>query len=607
MARSFRAECRLRTHTCGELRAGHAGGETTLVGWVHRRRDHGGLIFIDLRDRYGITQVVFDPSRSAQAHVVASAAKPEYVLRVSGTISQRPAGMANPDLATGEIEVHAAQADILNESKPLPFEIADDQPAEESLRLRYRYLDLRRGKMQHNIMVRHRAIKFIRDFLDERGFVEIETPMLIKSTPEGARDYVVPSRLHPGMFYALPQSPQQLKQLLIIAGFDKYFQIARCFRDEDLRADRQPEFTQLDLEMALVDEDDILDLTEELFTELVRSVTPHLRVISPFPRLTHKQALALYGTDRPDLRYGMEISDLSDLVCNSEFRVFREAVAIGGAVRAIVAPGLAHYSRSQIDELVEHAKSQGARGLVTLSVMHSEVRSPISRFLSQEETKAILERTGAQVGDLVLIVADSERVAGTALGELRRLLAGRLDLAPKDLLAFACITDFPLLEWNEQEQHWEAAHHPFTMPKDEDLPLLDTDPGQVRAKSYDLVCSGYEVASGSIRCHRRDIQSKVLSLLQYSPEEAEERFGHLLRAFEYGAPPHGGIAPGLDRIIMLLAGETSIRQVIAFPKTQRAADLMMGAPSPITEEQLEELHLALVTSDRGLAAEPEQP
>ena len=586
-----------KSHTCGELRAADAGKDVTLAGWVHRRRDHGGVIFVDLRDRFGQTQVVFNPSQSGAAHEVASNLKPEYVMQAKGTVVPRPQGMANPALSTGEIELHVREAVILNESKPLPFEIADEQQAEESLRLRYRFLDLRRARMQRNIILRHRVVKFIRDFLDARGFLEIETPILVKSTPEGARDYVVPSRIHPGQFYALPQSPQQLKQLLMVAGFERYFQIARCFRDEDLRADRQPEFTQLDLEMAFAEQDDILDLIEELYSELVRAVTPNWRVISPWPRLRHSEAVARYGTDKPDLRFDVQIVDLSDLVCNSGFRVFRETVGGGGVARAIVAPGLAEYSRGQIDELTELTRNLGAKGLATIAVMHDQVRSPIAKFLTEEEIDAIVERCKAQPGDLILIVADAARTASAALGELRRLIGNRLNLAAPDLLAFGRITDFPLVEWSEEQQRWDAAHHPFTMPHDEDIPLLETDPARVRAKSYDIICNGYELASGSIRCHRRDIQERIFSLLKYSPEAAEERFGHLLRAFEYGAPPHGGIAPGIDRLVMLLAGEANLRQVIAFPKTQSASDLMMGAPSTIAPDQLAELHLEVLPAE----------
>jgi len=587
----------LKTHTCGELRKTDVGQDVTLAGWVHRRRDHGRLIFIDLRDRFGITQVVFDPSEAEEAHRAASTTRPEYVLQVRGRVVQRPEGMANPNLTTGEIEVHVYQATILNEALPMPFDVTSEKPADESLRLRYRYLDLRRQPMQDNIILRHRVVKFIRDFLDQRGFLEIETPILIKSTPEGARDYLVPSRIHPGKFYALPQSPQQLKQLLVVAGFERYFQIARCFRDEDSRADRQPEFTQLDLEMAFVEEEDVLQLTEELFTDLVRSVAPEWRIVSPFPRMTYQEAMARYGTDKPDLRFGMEIADISEIVSESGFRVFRDTVAGGGVVRALAAPGCAHYSRRQTDELTEFVKSHGAKGLVTLGVISNEsdslnVRSPIAKFLSEGELRAIMERTGAQAGDLILVVADTASVASNALGELRSLLGERLHLAPPDLLAFAWVTDFPLLEWNAESKRWDAMHHPFTMPKNDDIHLLDTNPGKVRAKSYDIVCNGIELGSGSIRCHRSDIQERIFALLRYSPEEIEERFGHLLRAFEYGAPPHGGIAPGIDRLVMILAREKTIRQVIAFPKTQSATDLMLGCPSPITEEQWKELHLA---------------
>ncbi|MBE0415313.1 MAG: aspartate--tRNA ligase [Dehalococcoidia bacterium] len=581
----------LRTHSCGKLAKKHIGERVTIAGWVHRRRDHGGLVFIDLRDREGLVQVVFNPEVSGEGHEVATKLRHEYVVKVSGEVAKRPEGTENPKLATGEIEVIAQQIEILNPSKTPPFYINEDIEVDENLRLRYRYLDLRREKMKENIILRHRVVKFMRDFLDERGFIEIETPILIKSTPEGARDYLVPSRVHPGRFYALPQSPQQLKQLLMVAGFERYYQIARCFRDEDLRADRQPEFTQLDLEMSFVDEQDILTLMEELFTSLVENVKPMMRVLKPFPRLSYHDAMERYGTDKPDLRYGLEIRDLSDIAAGSDFAVFRSALQRGGWVKGICAPGCAHYSRRQLDELAEFVQARGAKGLVTLPLVEEQARSIATKFLTRQQITEMAMRFGANKGDLLLIVA-GERKVMEALGALRQEMAHRLGLADPNLLAFCWILDFPLLEWSD-EGGWEPMHHPFTAPRDEDIPLLDSAPEKVHAKHYDIVCNGCEISSGSIRIHTRELQEKIFKLLGYSEEEVRQRFGNLLEAFEYGAPPHGGIAPGIDRLVMLLAGEQTIREVIPFPKNQSATDLMFDAPSEVSEEQLKELHLKL--------------
>jgi len=584
-----------RSHSCGELRPEHVGQEVSLAGWVHRRRDHGPLIFIDLRDRYGLTQVVFDSSAHPAAHAVASEARSEYVLQIKGTVRARPAEAVNPDLATGGIEVLCHEATVLNPARTTPIYIAKEGGEEESLRLKYRYLDLRRERMQRNLILRHRVIKFLRDFLDQEGFLEIETPILIKSTPEGARDYLVPSRVHPGEFYALPQSPQQLKQLLMVAGYDKYFQIARCFRDEDLRADRQPEFTQLDMELSFVDQEDVLTLIERMFTELCRTVVPEKQLPTPFRRLSYAEALERYGSDKPDLRYDLELVNLGDLLGATPFQVFKGALESGGQVKGLRAPGCGGYTRKQIDELTDVARAGGARGLAWAAIPADggEIRSSFAKNLGAGELQAIVERMGGQPGDLLLVVADKPGVVAAALDKLRRLLAERLGLADPNTLSFAWVLDFPLVEWNEDEGRWDAVHHPFTAPQDADLPLMDSDPGKVRAKAYDLVLNGYEVGGGSIRIHRRDVQSKLFDLLGISSETAQSQFGHMLEAFEYGAPPHGGIAPGIDRIVMLLADETTIREVMAFPKTQQAADLMTNAPSPVDQRQLKELHIRL--------------
>ncbi|MEI6179990.1 MAG: aspartate--tRNA ligase [Chloroflexales bacterium] len=583
-----------RSHTCGELRPTHSGQTITLAGWVHRRRDHGELIFIDLRDRYGITQVVFDRA-TAQAHAIAEEARSEFVLQVTGRVRPRPAEAVNAHLATGEVELLALEAQVLNPSRTPPLYIAQEGGEDETLRLRYRYLDLRRERMQRNLILRHRIIKFMRDFLDSEGFLEIETPILIKSTPEGARDYLVPSRVHPGKFYALPQSPQQLKQLLMVAGYDRYFQVARCFRDEDLRADRQPEFTQLDMELSFVDQEDVIQLIERLFTELCRTVVPQKRVPTPFPRLTYAEAMERYGSDKPDLRYALELVNLSDLLAETPFQVFKGALASGGQVKGLRAPGCGGYSRKQLDELTDVVRGGGAKGLAwaVLPADGGDIRSSFAKNLGAGELQAIVERMGGQPGDLLLLVADKPAIVATVLDKLRREFATRLGLADPAVLHFSWVVDFPLVEWNADENRWDAVHHPFTAPQDADLPLLTSDPGKVRAKAYDLVLNGYEIAGGSIRIHQREIQQQLFSLLGISEATALLQFGHMLEAFEYGAPPHGGIAPGIDRIVMILAEESSIREVMAFPKTQQATDLMTAAPSAVDERQLKELHIAL--------------
>ncbi len=588
----------LRTHTCGELRAEHAGAAVTLTGWLNRRRDHGPLIFVDLRDRYGLTQVVVDATSHPAAHATLSDARAEFVLLVRGRVRERPVEARNAELKTGEIEVVAEDVRVLNAAKTPPIYVAKEGGEDESLRLRYRYIDLRRERMQRNIELRHRAVKFMRDFLSARGFFEIETPMLMASTPEGARDYLVPSRLHPGEFYALPQSPQQLKQLLMVAGFDKYFQIARCMRDEDLRADRQPEFTQLDIEMSFVEQKDILQLIEQLMTAMVAEVTPHKRVISPFSRMTYREAIDRYGSDKPDLRYGMELIDVGTVVHESQFGVFTEALARGGQVKGIRVPGCGGYTRKQLDELSDIARIGGAKGAAWVVVeADGTIRSSFTKFFTPEQMQALVTHVGGEPGDLLIFVADTRSVVAASLDKLRREFGRRLKLGDPNLLAFGWIVDFPMFEWNPETQHWDAQHHPFCMTNPEDVDKLETHPGEVRAAAYDLVCNGYELASGSIRIHDRAIQQRIFELLNYEPDEIYRRFGHMLDAFEYGAPPHGGIAPGVDRIMALLCDEENIREVIAFPKTQRAEDLMMHSPSPVDERQLHELHLALLRDE----------
>ena len=587
----------LKTHNCGELRIENAGQRVTLAGWVHRHRSHGGVLFINLRDRSGLVQVTFDQKTAPEAHAAVEQARAEWVLQVEGTVQPRPAGTENPEMPTGEIEVAAESAAVLNPSRTPRLYIDREAGEAEALRLEFRYLDLRRERMQRNMMLRHRVVKFIRDFLDERGFIEIETPILGKSTPEGARDYLVPSRTHPGQFFSLPQSPQQLKQLLMVAGFERYFQIARCFRDEDLRGDRQPEFTQLDLEMSFVEQEDILQLTEEMYTRIVEEISDKKLLFKPFPRLTYQEAMDRFGKDNPDLRFGMELVDASDLADGCGFGVFSRAVADGGQVKGIRAEGLAGYSRRQIDELGQLVQTHGAKGLAWLAVQEDGVRSSFAKFLQQETVDALIARMEGQPGDLLLFVADKPAIVAEALGRLRIELGDRLGLRDDDVLAMAWILEWPLFGYDEEEQRWDPSHHLFTAPAPEDIPLLDTDPGAVRGLQHDLVCNNYEIGGGSIRIHQREIQEKVFELIGLDVEDAKQQFGHMLRAFEYGTPPHGGIAPGIDRLVMLLAGEPNIREVMAFPKTQTASDPMVGAPSPIGEEQMRELHIRMVDSE----------
>ena len=614
----------LKTHTCGELRAGDAGKAVTLSGWVNRRRDHGGLIFLDLRDRFGITQVTVsddpalnlpntaNPSNGANngnygsgALEIASQVRSEFVVKVSGSVQKRPQGFENPELETGEIEVIAADLEILSEARTPPFVISGSQGDEvdEAVRLKYRYLDLRRPKLSGNLRLRHEIVRFIRNFFYDRDFLEVETPILLKSTPEGARDFVVPSRIHPGRFYALPQSPQQMKQLLMIGGFERYFQIARCFRDEDLRADRQPEFTQLDLEMSFVEASDIMALIEEMLISLSAEISDKPIQQTPFPVLTYDEAMAKYGIDRPDIRFGIELFEVTDLVRNSNFGVFKNAVASGGIVKGVRYPQGAKLSRKETDDLIEYVRPYGAKGLAWIGITGEadesgaypagSLRSPIVKFLSEEEIAGIIEASDAEMGDLILLVADEEGVTNPALANLRLEIGARSDLIDSNLLAFCWVVDFPLLEYDSEEDRWGAIHHPFTSARDEDWSILEQRPADVKAKAYDVVLNGWEIGGGSIRIHRSDQQMRMFQRLGLSESEVDEQFGHMLEAFQYGAPPHGGIAMGIERVVALYADAQSIREVMAFPKTATGTDLLLEAPSLVEDDQLAELHIAV--------------
>ncbi|MEO3947102.1 aspartate--tRNA ligase [Gorillibacterium sp. CAU 1737] len=579
-----------RTHQCGKLGKEHIGQEVTLNGWVQRRRDLGGVLFIDLRDRSGIVQIVFNPDYSGDALKVADRARSEYVLAVKGKVVERSADTINPNLPTGELEVRITEIDVLNAAKTPPFFIEDGIEIDESLRLKYRYLDIRRPEMTKTLYLRSKAAKVFRDFLDENGFLEVETPILTKSSPEGARDYLVPSRVHGGEFYALPQSPQLFKQLLMVGGIERYYQMARCFRDEDLRADRQPEFTQIDIETSFMSDRDIQDLMEDLMVRLFQE-TKGVDIPRPFQRLTWAEAMGKYGSDKPDLRFGLELADVSDLVANSGVKVFASVVAGGGIVKALNAKGCASWSRKELDDLAPFASRYGGKGLAWVQVKEGEWKGPIVKFLTPDEIAALGERLGAEEGDVLIFSADKFKVVNDVLGNLRLKIGRDLGLIDESAYKFAWVVDFPLLSYDEDAGRYVAEHHPFTQPKDEDLEFFDTDPLKIRAKAYDIVLNGYEVGGGSMRIYRREIQEKMFSALGFSQEEAYKSFGYLMDAFEYGTPPHGGIAFGFDRLIMLLAGRNNLRDTIAFPKTASATCLLTNAPGEVDDKQLEELSI----------------
>jgi len=583
-----------RTHNCCELVSGDAGSEVVLMGWVQRRRDHGGVIFVDLRDREGITQVVFNPDFNKEVHEKAHAIRSEFVIGIRGKVSMRPEGMTNPNLKTGEIEVFATELKILNEAGTPPFLIEDSVDVSENVRLKYRHIDLRRPNIQKNLILRHRAAASVRQYLNGLGFIDIETPVLTKSTPEGARDYLVPSRVNPGMFYALPQSPQLFKQLLMVSGFDRYYQIVRCFRDEDLRADRQPEFTQIDLEMSFVGEEDVMGVAEGMIRTLFKEVLGR-DVAVPFQRLPYREAMDRFGLDKPDLRFGLELKDVSDIVKTSGFKVFAGVVEKGGMVKALNAKGCVEFSRKEIDDLTEFAAVYKAKGLAWIKVKEDGWQSPIAKFFTDEEKEKLAKRIDMETGDLVFFVADQTAIANDALGHLRNHLAGKLKLIDENEFRFLWVTHFPMMEYDETEKRYQAMHHPFTAPLEEDYGLLKENPLAVRSRAYDLVLNGSEIGGGSIRIHQKKLQEKVFEALGMLPESYNEKFGFLLSALDSGAPPHGGIAFGFDRLVMILCGESSIRDVIAFPKTQKAACLLTNAPSETNRAQLDELCIRIKT------------